>query len=266
MSKYEDLRDQALLSLRTYMDSLDEKKGTILAYWVNDYVKFLSKEATFDPKNLIRYKRGSIVKVHLGYRIGSEEGGLHYAVVIDVNNSLSSSTATVIPLTSVKPGTDIGRLHTSKIFLYDELFKLLQQKINDEIADALALRDNLLESISDATQRITGEMGDEKAQAEMQRIVIDGIIKRADQLNAKIAHCEKLQNEILKMKRGSIALVGQITTVSKIRIYDPLYPSDALANIRLSDATMDRLDQKVKELFTKPISSAKRRPTERNFY
>ena len=52
------------------------------------------------------------------------------------------------------------------------------------------------------------------------------------------------------MKRGSIALVGQITTVSKIRIYDPLYPSDSLASIHLSDVALDKLDQKVKELYT----------------
>ncbi len=33
--------------------------------------------------SLRRYKRGEIVKVHLGFNVGSEEGGLHYAVVLD---------------------------------------------------------------------------------------------------------------------------------------------------------------------------------------
>lgn len=46
-------------------------------------------------------------------------------------------------------------------------------------------------------------------------------------------------------------VVGQITTVSKIRIYDPQFPSDALNNIRLSSASMDKLDNKIRELFTK---------------
>ena len=55
------------------------------------------------------------------------------------------------------------------------------------------------------------------------------------------------------MRSGSIALVGQITTVSKIRIYDPLYPADVLSNIRLSDKSMDQLDAKLIELFTKNI-------------
>ena len=53
------------------------------------------------------------------------------------------------------------------------------------------------------------------------------------------------------MKCGSIALVGQITTVSKIRIYDPLYPNDVLAKIRLSEEAMDKIDEKIRSLFTK---------------
>lgn len=66
----------------------------------------------------------------------------------------------------------------------------------------------------------------------------------------KALNVMRLEKEIGKMKRGSIALVGQITTVSKIRIYDPLYPSDSLASIHLSDVALDKLDQKVKELYT----------------
>ena len=52
--------------------------------------------------SLRRYKRGEIVKVHLGFNVGSEEGGLHYAVVLDKNNAKSSPVITIIPLTSVK--------------------------------------------------------------------------------------------------------------------------------------------------------------------
>ena len=81
---YEQLRDAALANLKNLMDTLQSSpsttgKGKILAYWLNDYARLLQSEQSFDPKKLIRYKRGSIVKVHLGYNIGSEEGGLHYA-------------------------------------------------------------------------------------------------------------------------------------------------------------------------------------------
>ena len=46
------------------------------------------------------------------------------------------------------------------------------------------------------------------------------------------------EKEISKMKKGSIALVSQITTISKQRIYDPKTSSDILANLRVSGNTL----------------------------
>ena len=51
-------------------------KADKLCYWLEDYMKFLEYEPQFSPTSLRRYKRGEIIKVHLGYNIGSEEGGL----------------------------------------------------------------------------------------------------------------------------------------------------------------------------------------------
>ena len=53
------------------------------------------------------------------------------------------------------------------------------------------------------------------------------------------------------MKSGSIVLLGQITTISKIRIYDPKRSDDVLADIRLSSPTLDKIDAKIIELYTK---------------
>lgn len=61
---------------------------------------------------IIYYKRGEILKVHLGYNIGSEEGGLHYCVVLDKENSIYSPVISVAPLTSVKPWTALDKLHS----------------------------------------------------------------------------------------------------------------------------------------------------------
>lgn len=52
------------------------------------------------------------------------------------------------------------------------------------------------------------------------------------------------------MKTGSIALVSQITTVSKIRIFDPKTMDGALAGIKLSNEKLDEIDQCLKALFT----------------
>lgn len=52
------------------------------------------------------------------------------------------------------------------------------------------------------------------------------------------------------MNNGSIALVSQITTISKLRIYTPKTNYDALANIKLSNKSLDEIDKKLKELYT----------------
>ena len=53
------------------------------------------------------------------------------------------------------------------------------------------------------------------------------------------------------MKKGSIALLNQITTISKQRIYYPKTSKDLLAGVRLSNKSLDLLDKKMIQLFTK---------------
>ena len=235
---YESLRDNALNELKAYIDTMDPDKGKKLAYWLSDYTRFLKQEQTFQPDKLIKYKRGSIVKVHLGYRIGSEEGGLHYAIVLDRENSIYSPTITVIPLTSVKSGVDLSKLHRSKVPLGNEIHTLLTSNFNAELRSAkqhLRDFDNLLQNLSNEAD-------------------IEALEKQVAEIEQQINYCEKMKKEVDRMKKGSIALVGQITTVSKIRIYDPKYKNDALSKIRVSSATLDLLDARIQELYGSPVT------------
>lgn len=95
-------KTDAIDGLSKYMDDLinsgEEKKQSKadkLSYWMEDWTTFLNNEVGFDPKSLKRYKRGEIIRVHLGFNVGSEEGGLHYAVVLDKNNPKSSPVLTI---------------------------------------------------------------------------------------------------------------------------------------------------------------------------
>ena len=76
------------------------KKANLISYWLKDYANMLRFEESFDPKKNIRYTRGDIVKVNFGFRVGSEFGGLHYAVIFDKHNERISPVVSVIPLTS----------------------------------------------------------------------------------------------------------------------------------------------------------------------
>lgn len=252
----ERLKQKALNDLSMYLDSVDEKHCNLLSYWISDYVRFLNTESTFDPRKLIRYKRGSIVKAHLGYRIGHEEGGLHYAIVLENSNAMKSGTVTVVPLTSVKNDVDLEKLHFSNVYLGDEIYKNLQAKLGAKTTDLDNFKKKLLEDLADLHNRSLELMHSAKPHDELMResdkinAEISELRERISLVEGKKKSLANIQNEISKMKRGSIALVGQITTISKIRIYDPLYPSDALTDIRLSVNALDKIDDKLKELFT----------------
>lgn len=63
------------------------------------------------------------------------------------------------------------------------------------------------------------------------------------------ANLIKEQNRIEKFKSRSVALMEQITTISKMRIYNPTHRKDFLYSIKLSDVGMDKINDSIKKLF-----------------
>ena len=98
-------------------DSASLKKVDLLSYWLEEFSDYIYAEDEFDAKRLLSYKRGDIIRVNLGFRVGNEMGGLHYAVVIENNNAHSSGVVTIIPLSS----TDGRVIHSSNVDLGSEL-------------------------------------------------------------------------------------------------------------------------------------------------
>ena len=208
-------------SLLTYhIDNNNFKKANLLSYWFEHFAKYNLAEETFNPKLLKKYKRGSIIKANLGFNVGNEEGGLHYCIVIDKSNALSSGTLTVIPLTSIKENK---KYNSTTLNLGDEIYLNLKK-----------ICDNMSQKLS-------------KEYEDIWKLPTE----KVEQFNIDFKYIKKVEKEISKMKKGSIALVSQITTISKQRIYDPKTSSDILANLRVSNNTLDLIDSKIKELFIK---------------
>lgn len=68
--------------LESFINDTSEKhlkKANLISYWLNSYTSYLQNEESFSPSRLIRYKRGSVVRVNFGFNVGKELGGLHYA-------------------------------------------------------------------------------------------------------------------------------------------------------------------------------------------
>ena len=79
------------------------------------------------------------------------------------------------------------------------------------------------------------------------------IINKTNRLPAGSHEKTAVSKELARMKTGSIVLIGQITTISKYRIYDPLSSKNALHGIKVSDNTLTKIDEKIKILFTNSI-------------
>ena len=60
------------------------KKSALLYYWLRDYKNYIKNENTFNPKYYPEFYRGSIVNINFGFNLGSELGGLHYAIVYKI--------------------------------------------------------------------------------------------------------------------------------------------------------------------------------------
>lgn len=253
--EFEDLKDRAVQETEALLSDLaaskekrDRKKASLLAYWIHDYIEMVRSEHEFDPMKRMKYRRGQIVKAHLGFRIGNEEGGLHYGIVIDANNALPSGVVTIVPLTSKKPDKEI---HWTSVSLGDEVYSRLSSKCEEtkrklEVEDADRELDKRFEEIQK-------QLDSDESLSVKRAIAIskelDSIIDTLEKTNKELAFLNKSLRELSKMKKGSVALVGQITTISKQRIYNPRFSQDTFGGVRVSNATLDQIDQKIAELY-----------------
>lgn len=218
-------------SFNKHLELLEFKKSNILAHWINQFSEYHDNEKNFKDSilpTLKTFKRGDIVKANLGFNIGNELGGLHYCVVLNKNDNPFSGVLNIIPLSSSK--TDKTYNTQTCIDIGDELFMSLTAKFNKESEKLEKKLDDFQNSITDRENISPIEKMNE----------IQALLKRLDYL-------QKISTEISRMKHGSIAYANQITTISKQRIFK----TPILSGIKLSNTSLDLLDSKIIELFTK---------------
>lgn len=304
--------------LTTFIESENRgeyKQAANLVYWLDSFQAYIAQKNNFNPNRLIRYNRGQVIKVNFGFNVGHEEGGLHYAIVVDNRNKKSSGLITVIPLTSIKfdergdiknfnKNYDIkldsdlyekilekseNHLNAQRVE-YEKCMKIFQQIINFvikqygvdifDMAKKGLTKEDVKEKIMEnmrlkAPKAYVGQINNkknslkvmdsscrkEKRNKVLQLVAINQ--KSNDYMKGMIDEClnsvailkenlrvaEKIRKEVDKMKEGSIALVGQITTVSKQRIYDPRTMGDVFPGIKISSDKMDEINKKIKELY-----------------
>ena len=230
-------------------DIEDLKKVNLLSYWLENFSDYIRKEKDFDVTRLKAYKRGDVIKLNFGFNVGREYGGLHYAVVINNNNPRNSAVLTVIPLTSFKEGKEVQE---NDVFLGNEIYRSLKLK-HDTILKSLEGDEKVVSAILSICDKILNVENKNNTKSDNSKEVAldlrnDLLEKQKKNIEIK-KQIEKIGTEIKKMKQGSIALVEQITTVSKMRIYDPRNSKGVLSGIRLSPDAMDKINKQMKKLY-----------------
>ena len=243
-----DNKNEAINKINEYLDNciiqddVHAKKANLLSYWLKDYFRYIEQEETFNSSYLKEYYRGDIIKVNLGFNVGNEEGGLHYCVVLDKKNAKSYSTLTVVPLSSIKNSTKPNK---TSVFLGEEIYNSLVDKCNDLIEKG----QNEIQILKQEIQELKVFPEDTEEGKIVKEYRISILDKKLDANQENLELILKINEELSQMKKGTIALVNQITTISKQRIYNPKKDLDILSGIKLSDEKMALIDEKIKKLY-----------------
>ena len=208
------------LSFFKHIELSEYKKSDLLAYWINDFAEYHDEERTFNIAKSGMYCRGDVIKVNLGFNIGNELGVLHYYIVLNKYDNTRNGALNVIPLTSRK---DSKKYDASSVNLGKELYNVFQEKIEKEKQKLQQIILDELEKIDDVP------------------INIQNIIEKEQK------YIKKMKCEISKMKKDSIALINQITTISKQRIFK----DTVRRNVKISSESLDLIDKQIIKFFTK---------------
>lgn len=207
------------VSFIKHIELEEYKKSELLAYWIYDYAIYHDEEKTFNIAKSGVYSRGDVIKVNLGFNIGNELGGLHYCVVLNKYDNMRNGALNVIPLTSRK---DDKKYDSSSVNIGKELYNIFQEKIKKE-------------------KQKLNQILNELDKIDNIHISIKKMIEKEEN------YIKKMEEEISKMKKDSIALINQITTISKQRIYKDV----VRRNVKLSNESLNLIDNQIIRFFTK---------------
>jgi mazF family toxin-antitoxin system len=273
------------LHLLQRMDDEGNKRSDKIAQWIENWVKYLKIEQVFNPRSIQALKRGSVVYADFGFNVGREYGGLHYAIVLNKIDARSNHLLHVLPLTSVKETTDISNLKYFQLPIGDEVFQLLINKANrkiieltelydrfskkdDELHKRVEMVESLIEDNKKAFETLKNSPDFDRNDYSIEQILtinknIDFASEQADkirqeakenaillaELKDKLEYANKFIIKTQNMNKDSIVLLNQVTTISKMRLRDPKNNNSILNGIVLSDDTMDKIDEALKNIF-----------------
>ncbi len=241
IKKLEDFLNKLSSNDKTY------KNSVLVAYWLKDYTNMLQREPNFNPYYLPTYKRGSILSVNLGYRIGKEHGGLHYCIVLSPNDSKKSHIITVVPLSSVKTNK---KTQDFQYYLGNAFYKLIEErKISyyNMLSKNIEELDRLITTNHSYFNDLIGEKIASSTMIEDAETIYQ-LTKTVVKIRTEIKKIDEQAEKIKKikyLKSDSIVLLNQVTTISKMRIVSPTKKDDPIYDIIIPEEIMNNISSEL---------------------
>lgn len=230
----------------------NNNKFRFLPNWLEKESNLFLSETQNTSKSYNVLKRGSLIFVDFGINIGSELSNRHWAVVLNKNDSPKSRNLTVLPISSKEKKFSV---------MIDEVIQQKSKRFLLPILDKIGF--DYFSIIHYAFTEITPfDLG------SAEEIYQEFLIQYGDAYNSESAKeiydngagMEKVENTNRKLKdlvshyqrfnKISYAKCDQIKTISKDRIIY-INELDPCGKIKVSDETLDRIDEKLKELYLK---------------
>ena len=223
--------------------------------WLNTYLDYIPLENKDSEKIFPNIKRGQILYVNFGYNVLSEFRYIHYCVALH-NSPRLNPKITVVPITS-KPHphqlainyelannleTIIRDKERSKFWRpFRRLYPELQARGFTAISPAIGSYDTVFTNctafINQAMKYLSED--DIKLKNTLKEILVS------------LKNFDDFYKSAPKLLQSSCLKVEDITTISKARIIYPKTKTHPLYQLKLSNSTLDCLDQEIISKFTK---------------
>lgn len=251
----------------------DYHRAAVLYYGLFGQLEKLKNEKIFhqnNKKHFISLKRGSIIKIDFGLPLGSEFGGLHYAIVLHDSNA-ANPLVSVLPIKSYKG----NNIYKTDILFDEEIY----QAIRSHLLIAKSIRRHRIKAfktfLRDHNKRIENLFAQaakegfslKKDSFDLLGVIIHGSnqLKTAlrESSNIPKEELKKMQDRILrnmnnvkviaqeskKFKKQSVGITSQVRALSKIRIKFPSNRFDPLYNIRIDSETLNKIRQALRSYY-----------------
>lgn len=236
--------------------STNPEQGDAVEKWLKNYFFYLQNENSDIETRIPNIKRGQILLVDFGYNVLSEFRYVHYCIALH-ESSRRNKKVTVIPITS--------KNHPHQVAIGDELRDQLEMVVRDKERSSFWKPYNALkpllerkgipfnipaigsyETVYPNCSSLIKSLKERLNSDDPLQVSLNRILKSLEEFRKFLAQAPELLSE-------SYLRVGDITTISKARILSPKTSTHPLTLLRVTDETLNKLDDEIRHRFTNSI-------------